>query len=227
MIPLSRAGTVRRTRLAIASKETALADPADACANLEAAELQPANELSKALGKKQEQGVAVQSEQMHQQEAQAALAAADVSRPGRGQSAAGDADEGPQAAPQSTGADLPAQPQKTQQMVEDSAGEAEEPPAVPQQATETVELAGAATALGTDHADDDDDEDIKVDVEEDFQEAEDVFETPAHQPRFMTPGSSFGTARQQPTAYKTGQEHLTGTSCFSCCVHLVQSRSRA
>ena len=99
-------------------------------------------------------------------------------------------------------------------MVEGNAREADEPAAVPQQVTETAKLAGAAALLGADPADDSN-EDIEVDVEEEeeeFREAEDVFETPSQQPRFMTPGSSFGTARQQPTAYKTGQEHLTGTS---------------
>ena len=208
---LPQAGTVTRTRLAIATKETAAAAPAEACTEAEAAELHPAHGPGEALGRKQEQGSAVQSEQMHQQEAHAASAAADVKQPGKVQPAAGDADNGAQAAQRSTGADLPAQPETTQELGEIRAEEADQPAALPQQATDTAELAGAATSLGTNHVDNDDEE-IEVDVEEEqFQEAADVFETPAHQPRFMTPGSSFGTARQQPTAYKTGQEYLTGT----------------
>ena len=120
---------------------------------------------------------------------------------------------------------MPAQARENQEQVEGNAGEADEPAAVPHQAKERAELAGAATLAGADPADDNN-EDIEVDVEEgeeeEFQEAEDVFETPSQQPRFMTPGSSFGTARQQPTAYKTGQEHLTGTSLLGapCSVQL-------
>lgn len=56
------------------------------------------------------------------------------------------------------------------------------------------------------------DQEVEEDIEIDFEEAQDVFETPSQHPRMMTPGTSFGTARQQPTAYKTGQEHLTGCS---------------
>ena len=55
------------------------------------------------------------------------------------------------------------------------------------------------------------DEGVDEDIEVVFEEAQDVFETPSQHPRMMTPGTAFGTARQQPTAYKTGQEHLTGT----------------
>lgn len=54
------------------------------------------------------------------------------------------------------------------------------------------------------------DEEMDEDIDVVFEEAQDVFETPSQHPRMMTPGTSFGTARQQPTAYKTGQEHLTG-----------------
>ena len=214
MILLSRAGTVSRTRLAIATKEIAAAHPTEASTDLEAAELQPSHGPDEAHGREQEQGGAAHSEQVLQHEAQAASEAADVSQPGNRQPAAGGADDGAQAALQLVGADLPAQPQANQELVEGNAGEADKPAAVPQQATEPAELAGAAALLGADPADDNN-EDIEVDVEEEeeeFQEAEDVFETPSQQPRFMTPGSSFGTARQQPTAYKTGQEHLTGMS---------------
>ena len=158
MIPLYWAGTVSRTRLAIATKEIAAAHPAEAPITLEAAKLQPAQGPGEAHGREQEQGGAAHSELMLQQEAHAASEAADVSQPGNGLPAASDAGDGPHA-------------------------------------------------------------DIEVDVEEEeeeeFQEAEDVFETPSQQPRFMTPGSSYGTARQQPTAYKTGQEHLTGESLLA------------
>lgn len=90
----------------------------------------------------------------------------------------------------------------------ETAGEPEEAEAAPAQQESNLE------------------EDIEVDIEaeaaeeEDFLEAEDVFETPSQQPCFMTPGTSFGTGRQQFTAYKTGQEHLTGsvlhTGRFRC-----------
>ena len=221
---LSWAGTVSRTRLAIATKEIVAAHSAEASTDLAAAELQPTHGRVEARSREQEQNRAWQSEQTHQQEAQAASEAADVTQPVKGQPAADDADIGAQAARQSAarqsaGADLPAQPQGNQELGESSEGEADEPAAVPQHATEPAELAGAAISLGADRTDNDD-EDIEVDVDkEDYQEAEDIFETPAHQPRFMTPGSSFGTARQQPTAYKTGQEHLTGISMHSVQPH--------
>ena len=199
-----------RTRLATATKEIAAARSAEASTALEAAELQPAHGPGEAHGWEQEQGGAAHSEQMLQQEAQAASEAADMNQQGKGQPAAGDANGSAQAARQSIGADLAAQPQSNHELTEGIAQEPDEPAAVPHQAIEPAELAGVADAGFGDY----DNEDIEVNVEEDeeFQEAEDIFETPSQQPRFMTPGSSFGTARQQPTAYKTGQEHLTGTS---------------
>ena len=219
MIPLYWAGTVSRTTLAIATKEIAAAHPAEAPITLEAAKLQPAHGPGEAHGREQEQGGAAHSELMLQQEAHAASEAADVSQPGNGLPAASDAGDGPQAVRQSSGAYLPAQPQESHELAEGSVGEADEPIAVLQQATETADLAGKARLVGADPADDNN-ADIEVDVEEEeeeeeFQEAEDVFETPSQQPRFMTPGSSYGTARQQPTAYKTGQEHLTGESLLA------------
>ena len=68
------------------------------------------------------------------------------------------------------------------------------------------EAAGEPDEAGVDPGVDEEDEDIVLD----FQEAQDVFETPSQYPKSMTPCTSFGTVRQQPTAYKTGHEHLTG-----------------
>ena len=78
------------------------------------------------------------------------------------------------------------------------------------------EAAGEPDEAGVDPGVDEEEEDIVLD----FQEAQDVFETPSQYPKSMTPGTSFGTARQQPTAYKTGQERLTG-NCLPPQPHIL------
>jgi ribonuclease E len=56
---------------------------------------------------------------------------------------------------------------------------------------------------------------------DDFEEAQDVFETPSHNGAFATPGSALGTsmftAVQHDTAYKTGSEHLNSMRLCSTC----------
>ena len=82
---------------------------------------------------------------------------------------------------------------------EDQAAAREEAAADPAQAEEP---AGADAGVA---------EEMDEDIEVDFEDAQDVFDTPSQHPRMMTPGTSFGTACQQATAYKTGQEQMTGT----------------
>ena len=192
---LHSTGTTRRTRQAAAAEEEeARASPAAAgspdAAGEKPAELQamPADEKLAEEEAERDDGKAPNAQPL-QEEPESTLEAAESTQ----------ASEEQRAAPEVTADHATSSINKNVEPAEEEAddlapagGVAAAEPEQIQEATEVYE-----------------EYDIRVD---DFQEAQDVFETPSQHPRTMTPGTSFGTARQQPTAYKTGQEHLTGAS---------------
>lgn len=188
------AGTTRRIRQIAAAEEEAKASPALAAADTIAAEAQAEPEQADQLPVSKDKGV------LSEMPAQAPLQDPQASASGAGEPVQSDAEQPalpdtaiPQTetADANAGCDLAA-PDSTKQT--GARGVLEE------------EAAGEPDEARVDPGVDEEDEDIVLD----FQEAQDVFETPSQYPKSMTPGTSFGTVRQQPTAYKTGHEHLTG-----------------
>ena len=206
------AGTTRRTRQAAAAEEEARATPAGAAvkpagssgneapADAEAAELQPAPQGATPA----EDGDVIDAKGTRS----AAPSPHDV-RDSVGAAEHLQAAEEPYLAPTTAagepGTAAPSPDDSQPAAAEAEGGDRAHPAAAGEGAGANLDQAQATagTEAGMDQG-------MEEDIEVDFEEAQDVFETPSQQPRMMTPGTSFGTARQQPSAYKTGQEYLTG-----------------
>ena len=188
------AGTNRRIRQVAAAEEEAKARPALAAADTIAAVAQAEPEQADQLP------VSKNKDVLPERPAQAPLQDPQASVSGAGDSVQSDTEQPAipdTAIPQTETADA------------DAGCDLAAPDSTKQTAARGVleeEAAGEPDEAGVDPGVDEEDGDIILD----FQEAQDVFETPSQYPKPMTPGTSFGTVRQQPTAYKTGHEHLTG-----------------
>ena len=209
---MGSAGTTRRTRQAAAAEEEARATPAMAVPERADAGDEVPSASSEAV---EVQAVPQTSYLTEDRDATDAVLVSDTSVLPPGPQDSMETAKRPQISkdqqslPEPTGAEpvtaAPSIEEPQLAAAEPEGGEREEQAAAKEEAAaDPAQAEGpAGVSVGID-------EDMEEDIEVDFEDAQDVFETPSQHPRMMTPGTSFGTARQQPTAYKTGQEHMTG-----------------